>query len=203
MLNTQAVIAGQQSHNTRSYSDDEDDLGIGEDETHRNTNSNEDTLQALMFQKENTREAAHGRAAISIARSFGVFSQTSREDIIFETGASLFKSEDVEVMNTWKKAIENTKRPIVSYEESVDGLEAGGVSKINRSLEDRNEGETTYIGDVHSKPANKEVHVSCLNADQHRAYSIIISHLHAELRGQKPTQLLMLLTGEGERGSQK
>ena len=70
---------------------------------------NEDTLQALMFQKENTREVAHGCAVILIAWSFSVFGQTPREDIIFETGASLFKSEDIEVMNTWKKAIENTK----------------------------------------------------------------------------------------------
>src|SRR5258708_35461233 len=55
------TIAGEQSHDFRSNSEDDDDLGIGEDETHSTMNSNEDALQALILQKENSREAAHGR----------------------------------------------------------------------------------------------------------------------------------------------
>ncbi len=197
------ITAGDQSLDSRSYSD-EDDLGIGEDDTHSNSNLNEDTLQALLLQKENTREAQHGRAAISIAQSLGVFSRTPRDDIIFETGASKFQSKDIEAMKSWKKAIQKTKQPVESYEETVDTEDAGGVSKINTLLEDRkDEGKMTYMGDVLTKEANKEVDDSCLKPDQHRAYSIIISHLRAELQGQKPTQLLMLLTGEGGTGKSK
>src|SRR5258708_25870861 len=44
------------------------------------------------------------------------------------------------------------------------------------------------MGDILTKEANKEVDDSCLKPDQHRAYSIIISHLRAELQGQKPTE---------------
>src|SRR5258708_1912030 len=107
-------------------------------------------------------------------------------------------------MKSWKKAIQKTKQAVESYEETVDTEDAGGVSKINTLLEDRkDEGKMTYMGDVLTKEANKEVDDSCLKPDQHRAYSIIISHLRAELQGQKPTQLLMLLTGEGGTGKSK
>jgi len=59
------------------------------------------------------------------------------------------------------------------------------------------------IGDELSKPVNHEVQVSCLKSDQFRAYSIIIGHLCAELRGENPSQLLMQLTGEGGTGKSK
>src|SRR5258708_9843158 len=198
------TIAGEQSHDFRSNSEDDDDLGIGEDETHSTTKSNEDTLHALILQKENSREAVHGCVAVSIAWSNSVFSQTPTEDIILERGANIFQTEDVEVLKSWKNGIAKTKQSVVGYEETVDSVDAGGVSDINTSLEDRNvEGETTYIGDNLTKQVNEEIQVSCLKADQKRAYSIVIGHLCAELRGENPTQLLMQLTGEGGTGKSK
>ena len=65
---------------------------------------------------------------MSIAWSVGVFSETTSEDNIFGIGASVFESEDVIRMKTWKAAMEELKRPIASFEDNIKQGEVGGVT---------------------------------------------------------------------------
>ncbi len=43
-----------------NHSDNDDNVKIGEEDAHQNSNFNEDALQALIMQKQNMREATHG-----------------------------------------------------------------------------------------------------------------------------------------------
>ncbi len=141
---------------------------------------------------------------MSIAWSVGVFSETTSEDNIFGIGASVFESEDVVRMKTWKVAMEESKRPVASFEDNIKQGKVGGVTNMSQIPGNQNEnGNAINVGDILQTPPTNDINVLHLKTDQYCTYSIITSHLHVELQDQKPSRLLMQLTGEGGTGKSK
>ena len=186
-----------------STEDEENDVGVGEDHDQRSDLTEVD-LQALIAQKQSTKEAGHGRAAVSIARSVGMFSDGDGDASEYATGARKFRSDDVGKLKGWKVAMEKQNTRSESFEEDVEQGEEGGVSSISPLMTDTpDEGGATLVSSNHPPNATNGCDVFDLKEDQSRAYSMITNHLHAELQGQKPLQLLMQTRGEGGTGKTK
>lgn len=150
----------------------------------------------------NSREEAHGKAALQIARQAGIFAFDDDAWATEDTNVGVATGDDFVNLERWQALLKvcfEEKEPETASEMQVDagsisiGLEGQEAHVEHISPDDLGMGEKEMPG----------IDPSCLFIEQRRVYDIVNYHLHQTLDGKRPPQLLMHVPGEGGVGKSK
>ena len=164
----------------------------------------ESDVEAFEKAEVHDREYMHGRLAIEAARMKGIFGE--------EEGWGVEVEEDVVVgcehhalqLQRWENemAVKMIEINEVSWMEApvIVEEEEAHVVAINDLLD---ESPRDVVSDLTSNISEEVIDHTALNEDQRRAYDIVDWHLQQTLAGHQPSQLLMVISGEGGVGKSR
>ena len=196
----------------------EDDLSIlhCEDEDIMESNTveihlTEDDLKAYEKSRKNAREEDHASSAVIIAKSKNIFADESSNWNVDESisNVHIAHGDDHLKLEHWKESMElNVIGLNKDDEDCFENAEGSSGVVMNTENMDIDEEDDAGTVNRYSDFCAVEEHIdgvdpSLLLKDQRRAYDIINLHLKQSLNGQNPSQLLMIIAGEGGVGKSK
>ena len=194
----------------------EDDMSIlhCEDENVMESNTveihlTEDDLKAYSKSLKNAREEDHATDAVTIAKSKNIFADEAFEWNVDERNPNvrIAHGDDYLKLERWKEAMQlNVIELNKDDEDCFEIVEGDGevVARTeNMDIVQDDAGTVNRYSDFEVEEHVDGIDPSLLLKDQRRAYDIIDSHLQQTLNGQNPSQLLMIIAGEGGVGKSK
>ena len=163
-----------------------------------------DRLEAIRLAIDkcaNSQEEVHGKAAVEIAKTAGIFTSEGEEWETAGQDAGVATGDDLAKLVGWQHKLKeiaaaqgNAASQVTDTDEGAIQLGTGGAEYVQYVSP-----ETIDIGEE----ALSGVDPSCLFEDQRRAFDIVDYHLRQTLDGKKPPQLLMHIAGEGGTGKSR
>lgn len=178
----------------------EDDEGETDDDA-SDSDFEEEQLALALDEMKNSREEVHGKAALEIARSCGIFKDSDASWTSEGRQAGAATGDDLLKLAQWENALQESLVP-VSASESVDRVIDEGSVSMDTGERERVEHIAPELLGVGEEELSA-VDASCLFPEQRRAYDIVEWHLEQTLAGREPPQLLMHVPGEGGVGKSK
>jgi hypothetical protein len=157
-----------------------------------------------------TREYLHGILAVEAGRLTHILPEDMKEwTCEMNANVRLATEDDIVKVATWKTELEKLMEDEVGLKEQSMpqhySERHGDVIPMQElqftsepTLATSNKGKEKAMDD-----ASEGCDITCLNEEQRRAYDIVDWHLRKTLRGEKPSQLLMIILGEGGTGKSR
>jgi PIF1-like helicase len=162
--------------------------------------SDEDVFHYEMMQRQD-REYMHGQLAVEAAKIWGIFPDNDISWIVNEEHEVEVKTARGDINSTlqrWRHHLEQSSAFSSDCDLETNNIEHTmeatviPISDLSNSLSDN----TISIENEKITAMN----VDKLNEEQRRAYDIVDRHLEQTITGKFPSQLLMLIPGEGSVG---
>jgi len=172
----------------------------------------EEDLMVYEESQQNHQEETHGKLAVAAARMMGVFNEEAMQLFCRSENTSVEHQNKYSMLETWRIAMakdlekineKDNGSSVTSWQRSEDCEER--VLTMDETL--TSDFGETFDARVDIIPHVQE-HLTALNTtdlliNQCRAYDIINWHLHETLANCNPSQLLMIIAGEGGVGKSK
>lgn len=158
----------------------------------------EDIRQFQQLQSYN-RETIHGSLAVEIARISHILPEDSTSWLTLnECNVGIASDADFENLQKWKEQLEQQMRQqgdLTSHQTIHHPTQECDphVIPFEQLL------STDLIDNDHTIKNGEEIKIS-LNEEQRRAYDIIDEHVQQTLEGRRPSQLRIIILGEGGTG---
>lgn len=194
----------------RQVSDDTDQDESAEnveDIAYQEMGYSEEGLASLIASQTPIQEEIHARMAVEIAKRAKLFSR-AQDPWAVQSSSQVGNASGADLHNLfrWK---EQMKRDIISQDSESD-FRCGEPSQLDAPshVAPLTNSTTSSLTDPHvssilTETALLPIDPSNLNADQLRAYNIIVWHLDQTLSNKNPRPLRMIIYGEGGTGKSK
>jgi len=195
----QGFRSGQEDSFQEIQQDEEsDDEAVDEDMVVSNVEYTEADVERAREEGRPARDILYADVAIRIAEECGIFSDGMLNPR-WDEPARQANMEDLKQYEEWEAIIKNIKKNSPPGLPSiVDGRENVKLSAESQKVHSWPEIEDANVCGLRDSNNSCRPHsAALLNADQRRAFDIINNHLIAQLNGQKPSQLLMIVIGQG------
>lgn len=165
----------------------------------------ENTIQDALKDSLRSGDRGHGLEAVRIGEDVELFKEIAS---VWRPSATAGTADHLSMLQSWQRHMLHLSRPGEATYEAEPYRDAGDVGMLPNGSMDTSAGVITVPQSAHSSAPLTALSIGGLKDDQRRAYDIVKWHLqktitHQNSGGDRPSQLLMHLHGEGGTGKSR